>query len=132
MLETTTVGSLPKPEYLAETEKLWPAWRLSGEALEQAKKRILSGLLNANVKRVTLLPLMVVAGDHAANDMVGDEPDSWKNMFKNAGIEVIPVLRGLGELDGRANIYCSILRKPWRTTAFSLNTESRIGDSGSF
>ena len=39
MLETTTVGSLPKPKYLAETEKLWPAWRLSGEALEQAKKR---------------------------------------------------------------------------------------------
>ena len=38
MLETTTVGSLPKPEYLAETEKLWPAWRLSGEALKQAKK----------------------------------------------------------------------------------------------
>ncbi len=39
MLDTTTVGSLPKPEYLAETEKLWPTWRLSGEALEQAKKR---------------------------------------------------------------------------------------------
>jgi len=39
MLETTTVGSLPKPEYLAETEKLWPAWRLSGEALEKAKQR---------------------------------------------------------------------------------------------
>lgn len=34
MLETTTVGSLPKPEYLADTEKLWPVWRLSGEALE--------------------------------------------------------------------------------------------------
>jgi len=39
MLETTTVGSLPKPEYLAETEKLWPAWRLEGEALERAKER---------------------------------------------------------------------------------------------
>lgn len=39
MLETTTVGSLPKPEYLAETEKLWPAWHLSGKALEQAKQR---------------------------------------------------------------------------------------------
>ena len=39
MLETTTVGSLPKPEYLAETEKLWPAWCLSGEALERAKER---------------------------------------------------------------------------------------------
>lgn len=39
MLETTTVGSLPKPEYLAETEKLWPAWRLSGKELAQAKER---------------------------------------------------------------------------------------------
>ncbi len=39
MLTTTTVGSLPKPEYLAETEKLWPAWRLSGEPLQRAKER---------------------------------------------------------------------------------------------
>lgn len=39
MLETTTVGSLPKPDYLAETEKLWPAWRLAGEDLERAKAR---------------------------------------------------------------------------------------------
>ena len=39
MLTTTTVGSLPKPDYLAETEKLWPAWRLSGEPLQRAKER---------------------------------------------------------------------------------------------
>ena len=39
MLETTTVGSLPKPGYLAETEKLWPVWRLSGKELENAKQR---------------------------------------------------------------------------------------------
>jgi len=39
MLEATIVGSLPKPEWLAETEKLWPAWRLEGEALEHAKRR---------------------------------------------------------------------------------------------
>jgi len=39
MLKTTTVGSLPKPQYLAEPEKLWPEWRLSGEALERAKER---------------------------------------------------------------------------------------------
>ena len=39
MLETTTVGSLPKPEYLAEPEKLWPAWRAEGEALERLKER---------------------------------------------------------------------------------------------
>ncbi len=39
MLETTTVGSLPKPEYLAEPQKLWPAWRAEGKALQQAKER---------------------------------------------------------------------------------------------
>ena len=39
MLDTTTVGSLPKPDYLAETEKLWPAWRLAGQALVRAKER---------------------------------------------------------------------------------------------
>jgi len=39
MLETTTVGSLPKPDWLAETEKLWPAWRLSGQALVEGQQR---------------------------------------------------------------------------------------------
>jgi 5-methyltetrahydropteroyltriglutamate--homocysteine methyltransferase len=38
MLETTIAGSLPKPQWLAEPEKLWPAWRQQGEALEEAKK----------------------------------------------------------------------------------------------
>ena len=38
MLETTTAGSLPKPGWLAETQKLWPAWRLSGEALGEGKR----------------------------------------------------------------------------------------------
>src|SRR5277367_2251137 len=38
MLETTLAGSLPKPSWLAETEKLWPRWRLEGDALEAAKR----------------------------------------------------------------------------------------------
>src|SRR5688572_32913150 len=38
MLKTTLAGSLPKPGWLAEPKKLWPAWRLSGEALERAKR----------------------------------------------------------------------------------------------
>src|SRR5436190_3928030 len=38
MLETTIAGSLPKPAWLAETNKLWPAWRASGAELEQAKR----------------------------------------------------------------------------------------------
>src|SRR5437899_6175710 len=38
MLETTIAGSLPKPSWLAEPKKLWPAWRLEGDALADAKR----------------------------------------------------------------------------------------------
>ena len=38
MFETTVAGSLPKPSWLAEPEKIWPAWRLTGTALEEAKR----------------------------------------------------------------------------------------------
>src|SRR3989440_11537272 len=38
MLETTIAGSLPKPSWLAEPRKLWPAWRLDGEALAEGKR----------------------------------------------------------------------------------------------
>lgn len=52
-----------------------------------------------NYKRVVLQPLMIVAGDHANNDMAGDEEDSWKTAFETEGYEVICVLKGLGELE---------------------------------
>jgi sirohydrochlorin cobaltochelatase len=81
-------------------------------------QRVLKGLQHANIKRVTLFPLMVVAGDHAANDMAGDEPDSWKNIFEKAGIEVIPVLRGLGELDDWADLYVRHLREAMSDNGF--------------
>lgn len=50
--------------------------------------------------KVVLQPLMIVAGDHANNDMAGDEEDSWKSAFEAAGFEVECVLRGLGEMQG--------------------------------
>ena len=50
--------------------------------------------------KVVLLPLMIVAGDHANNDMAGDEEDSWKTVFTNAGYEVECVLNGLGQYEG--------------------------------
>ena len=55
--------------------------------------------------RVVLEPLMVVAGDHANNDMAGEEADSWKSVFEAAGYEVVPVLRGLGELEDIRALY---------------------------
>lgn len=48
-------------------------------------------------KNVVLMPLMVVAGDHANNDMAGDEEDSWKTILTNAGYEVECVLEGMGQ-----------------------------------
>lgn len=48
-------------------------------------------------KKTYLAPLMIVAGDHAVNDMAGEEPDSWKNRIASLGTEVECVLKGLGE-----------------------------------
>ena len=43
------------------------------------------------------MPLMLVAGDHAINDMASDDEDSWKSAFARAGIRATPWLQGLGE-----------------------------------
>lgn len=55
--------------------------------------------------RVVLRPLMVVAGDHANNDMAGDEDDSWKSVFESEGFEVECVLKGMGEIPEVQQIY---------------------------
>ncbi|MBP5266457.1 MAG: sirohydrochlorin cobaltochelatase [Lachnospiraceae bacterium] len=56
-------------------------------------------------ERVILEPMMVVAGDHANNDMAGDEDDSWKSAFEKAGYKVECLLRGLGENETIQQIY---------------------------
>ncbi len=55
--------------------------------------------------KVVLKPFMIVAGDHATNDMAGDEPDSWKNILSKKGFEIITVLSGLGSNDEFAQIF---------------------------
>lgn len=57
------------------------------------------------VKKVTLMPLMIVAGDHAKNDMAGEEEDSWKNILLREGFDVNVVLRGLGEIQEIREIF---------------------------
>ena len=47
--------------------------------------------------KVYIAPYLIVAGDHANNDMAGDSPDSWKNVIASEGYEVEPVIKGLGE-----------------------------------
>lgn len=63
------------------------------------------------VKKVILTPLMVVAGDHANNDMAGDEEDSWKTQFKAAGYEVDCVLKGMGEYESIRALYVEHVRR---------------------
>ncbi len=58
-----------------------------------------------NVKSVVLMPLMLVAGDHANNDMAGDEEDSWKSILEAKGYKVTSYLHGLGENKAIQNIY---------------------------
>ena len=66
---------------------------------------VLAAVQAGDYERVILEPLMVVAGDHANNDMAGDEEDSWKSVFENAGYEVTCLLRGLGENEDIRQIY---------------------------
>jgi len=51
-------------------------------------------------KKIHLAPFMIVAGDHAANDMAGDDPDSWRSQFEAAGYTVECHMKGLGEYEG--------------------------------
>ena len=60
---------------------------------------VLAAVQAGEYTRVVLEPLMVVAGDHANNDMAGDEEDSWKSAFEAAGYEVVPILKGLGQFE---------------------------------
>ena len=56
-------------------------------------------------QKIILLPLMVVAGDHACNDMASEEKDSWKSIFEAEGYEVSCILKGLGEFKAIRTIY---------------------------
>ena len=62
-------------------------------------------LLKNKIKRAYLIPFMSVAGDHAKNDMAGDEDDSWKSIFTKAGINCVPILKGTAEYDAFIDIW---------------------------
>lgn len=64
---------------------------------EPTVEDVLADVRKTDAKKVVLLPLMVVAGDHAHNDMAGDAEDTWRAVFANAGYETRCVLKGLGQ-----------------------------------
>lgn len=69
-------------------------------------------LLQKNIKKAYLMPFMSVAGDHAKNDMAGDEDDSWKSILTKAGIQCVPILKGTAEYKSFVDIWVSHIRGP--------------------
>lgn len=72
---------------------------------EPALDDVIAAMDGKGYERVVLQPLMVVAGDHANNDMAGDEEGSWKTTLEDAGYQVETVLTGLGELEAIQDLY---------------------------
>ena len=74
---------------------------------EPTLEDVLAGVKDSGAHKVVLQPLMIVAGDHANNDMAGDEEGSWKRAFQDAGYEVECVLKGLGELEAIQQLFAA-------------------------
>lgn len=80
---------------------------VEGEPEDTACEAVIDRVAEAGYKKVILRPLMVVAGDHANNDMAGDDDDSWKSMFTASGKfdSVDCQIEGLGRIEGVQEIY---------------------------
>ena len=82
------------PQYMVSTVEGFPNFQDSFADLDRQLK-----------KKVKIAPLLLVAGDHANNDIAGDEEDSLKSQLKAKGYEVIPYVKGLGEYDFIIKLY---------------------------
>ena len=80
---------------------------VEGEPEDTACDKVIEAVKEAGYKKVVLRPLMVVAGDHANNDMAGDDEDSWKSMFNASGAfdKVDCQIEGLGRIDAVKDLY---------------------------
>ena len=80
---------------------------VEGEPEDTACDAVIAKVKDAGFKKVILRPLMVVAGDHANNDMAGDDDDSWKSMFEASGEfdSVDCQIEGLGRIDAVEQLY---------------------------
>ncbi len=90
---------LGREDILIGTVEGWPQ---TEDVLEQLHRQ--------TCRRVLLAPLMLVAGTHAAEDMAGPEPESWKNRLEASGYEVTPIFEGLGRLPQVQQMYVHRLK----------------------
>ena len=78
---------------------------VEGEPEETSCEAVIEAVKAAGYTKVVLRPLMVVAGDHANNDMAGNDEDSWKSMVEAAGLTVECQIAGLGRIDAVQELY---------------------------
>lgn len=89
---------------------------------------VIAAAKKAGDTKAVLLPLMVVAGDHANNDMAGDDPDTWKSQFTKAGFQVQCVLEGLGQNPDIQKLYVAHAKAAMDEVAGAV-TDSASGAS---
>lgn len=102
---------------------------VEGEPEDTACEAVIEKVKEAGYKKVILRPLMVVAGDHANNDMAGSEEDSWKSMFEASGSfdSVDAQIAGLGRIDAVKQLYVDHTK----AAIDSLGTEAATEDEAS-
>ena len=85
-----------------ETVEGWPSM-----------ETIIPKLKAKKIKKVTIMPFMMVAGDHANNDMAGSEEDSHKSILEKEGIKVEAYIHGLGENEAVRNVFVERANAAW-------------------
>lgn len=73
--------------------------------IEEGLTASINGLKQGNYKSVILMPFMVVAGDHVINDLLGDDPEAWKNQLESQGFSVEAYEKGIGENPAFQRLY---------------------------
>lgn len=104
---------------------------VEGEPEETACENVIDAVKEAGYKKVILRPLMVVAGDHANNDMAGDDDDSWKSMFEASGAfdSIDTQIAGLGGIQAIQDIYVAHTGEGIATIDTEVASESKADEA---
>lgn len=78
------------------------------------------------IKRVRLQPFLIVAGDHAKNDMAGGEPGSWKSVLEQMGYSVSCTVKGLGEYEAIRSIFSDHVKNAGNLSATILSSRGEV------
>lgn len=109
---------------------------VEGEPEETACENVIEDVKAAGYKKVILRPLMVVAGDHANNDMAGDDPDSWKSLFTaaNAFDSIDCQIEGLGRIKDVQDLYVKHTKDAidGKASGTEKKTESIVPEDGKY